>query len=667
MRKTWMIFALVAGLIVASSNVRAQEAAMCVCNLTGAPATPPPDSLRLGVILVQFSDWATNTDARGSVCQIHLPPNNIDHYTYQMFYDQFFGSNYRSPAVETHDAEKVFGSMKEYFQEMSYGKFKLRTNSDIINPHPNPNAPPQWVTLRQTKSWWHGTGPQQILDSALAVSGFNISGYDKIAVIHAGLEGGIGPIAIKNGLVYLAAEKGNSARGRTQTPGAFYGIGINCHEFGHLLDLPDLKIASAPWTGGHREFALMSTGNNGFMDGSAGNSTIGGYHAPTPLEGWSKLTLGWATYEEINADGPIIFPSLDATDRVCVRFINDANHSDWDEGEYFIIENRRPLFTNGKRTFDGDMVNGLIIWHHANTTYSETQLKMDIEEANGINEAGNGIASCKNTHLFPGTTNNTAFTPYTTPNTNKKDGTRSGFALTNIKVNGSGASAYVTANAYLNFYTGSWSGNVTTNTAWGGTVTVTTNVTVNSGVTLTIDPGAVIQFASGTSLTVNGKLVADSNDPTKRITFTGTTATPGFWNGITINSGSSTNASILQRCDVQYAVTGVNINYTGNSNDVTVEKCKIRYNSGGGLAIGGNNYSGATAHPLIKGNTISNNYIGFELYDYAKHYITCQVHFSIAHQGQTIRLRIYGAGPIMAMNTRWSASEAKVRLLPALV
>jgi hypothetical protein len=172
MRKTWTVFALVAGLLSAASpNVYAQEAAVCACNLSGT-TVPPPDSLRLGVILVQFSDWATNTDARGSVCQIHPFPQNLDDYTYQMFYDQFFGTNYRtsSNGIQTHDEEDVFGSMNEYFKEMSYGKFKLRANSDIINPHPNPNAPPQWATLRQTKSWWisQPLNPQRLLDSTLA-------------------------------------------------------------------------------------------------------------------------------------------------------------------------------------------------------------------------------------------------------------------------------------------------------------------------------------------------------------------------------------------------------------------------------------------------------------------------------------------------------------------
>ena len=80
MKSTWIVFALWTGLMVTSPNVYAQEATVCACNLTGAPAAQPPDSLRLGVILVQFSDWATNTDARGDRCHAHLQDS---HYTYQ--------------------------------------------------------------------------------------------------------------------------------------------------------------------------------------------------------------------------------------------------------------------------------------------------------------------------------------------------------------------------------------------------------------------------------------------------------------------------------------------------------------------------------------------------------------------------------------------------------
>jgi hypothetical protein len=152
---------------------------------------------------------------------------------------------------------------------------------------------------------------------------------------------------------------------------------------------------------------------------------------------------------------------------------------------------------------------------------------------------------------------------------------------------------------------GYWSSTITSNTTWSGNICVNANVTVNSGVTLTVSPGTTVKFASARKLTVNGRLVADSNDPTKRITFIGTTATPGFWNGIIINANA--NASTLRRCDVQYATDGMTINYNGYSNNVTVDKCKIRDHGYNGIYINGNNYSGVTVHPTISNSTIAAN------------------------------------------------------------
>ncbi len=166
------------------------------------------------------------------------------------------------------------------------------------------------------------------------------------------------------------------------------------------------------------------------------------------------------------------------------------------------------------------------------------------------------------------------------------------------------------------------SGTIATNTTWSNAIFVTGNVTVNSGATLTISPGTTVAFANGKSLTINGKLVADSNDSTKRIGFTSNSAplTSGSWNSIKINSGSSTNVSTLRRCNVQYAIDGVTLTYTGNSNNVTIDKCRIRNNSSYGIYIYGS--SSATVHPTISNNHIHNNGDGINLYNYAKPAIT---------------------------------------------
>ncbi len=448
MKKKWTVFTIVLlGLMNTHQNSRAQEV-LCPMGASGSPASPPPPSYRLGVILVQFSDWATNEDARGGHCLIDDADN---HYTYQMYHDLFFNANYRSPAMRTHDDESLFGSVKEFYEEISYGKFTFTANSGIINPTDplNPTLP-QWVTLPQTKAYWvsQSHNPQALLNAALTASGYSITGYDKIAVLYAGVAagGGLQGAGILGGLVYQLGEKTPLQRGRTQTIGTFYGIGSHCHEFAHLLGLPDLQVDGVSWPRGLDSFDLMAAGEQGFMDGNHLNS-LGGYHAPTPLSGWSKLVLGWAAYTDIATDQTINFPSFTESDNIFVRFVNDLNHNNWYEGEYFIIENRRPAFASGKRSFDGDMMNGLLIFHRANTPHASTNLNLDVVEANGVDEAGSYIGSGKNAHLFPGTTNNTAFTPLSNPSSNIRNGPRSGFALTNIAVNGNG----ISADAYVNY------------------------------------------------------------------------------------------------------------------------------------------------------------------------------------------------------------------------
>lgn len=157
---------------------------------------------------------------------------------------------------------------------------------------------------------------------------------------------------------------------------------------------------------------------------------------------------------------------------------------------------------------------------------------------------------------------------------------------------------------------GAWSSTISSNTTWSGNYSINANVTVNNNVTLTVSPGANVQFGSAKSLTINGKLVVDSNDPNNRITFSGASSTPSFWNGIKINSGSSTNVSTLRRCNVQYATTGITVTYTGTQNLVTIDRCRISNNSSNGIYVNGNAYSGAFVHPIISKNHVHHNSSG---------------------------------------------------------
>ena len=110
-----------------------------------------------------------------------------------------------------------------------------------------------------------------------------------------------------------------------------------------------------------------------------------------------------------------------------------------------------------------------------------------------------------------------------------------------------------------------WSGPITSNTTWVNTETqnIVGNVDVEPGVTLTVQPGTLVQFNNATSLTVDGTLLA-AGTSSKTINFTsvndnsatggGNTASPGNWGSITFDSDSAGN--VLTDTAIAYGGAG---------------------------------------------------------------------------------------------------------------
>ncbi|OGU27849.1 MAG: hypothetical protein A2057_07450 [Ignavibacteria bacterium GWA2_35_9] len=76
------------------------------------------------------------------------------------------------------------------------------------------------------------------------------------------------------------------------------------------------------------------------------------------------------------------------------------------------------------------------------------------------------------------------------------------------------------------------------------------NSTVNSGVTLTVQPGTILNFYDATKLTVNGILIVNGNS-TSGVTFTGSSM--GSWNGIKFVSA----VGAISYCDIINANTAL--------------------------------------------------------------------------------------------------------------
>jgi immune inhibitor A len=69
------------------------------------------------------------------------------------------------------------------------------------------------------------------------------------------------------------------------------GLGVFAHEFGHDLGLPDLYDTSGNTGGGENSTAFWSLMSSGANIGDGSPDGIG--DAPTDLDAWSKLYLGW--------------------------------------------------------------------------------------------------------------------------------------------------------------------------------------------------------------------------------------------------------------------------------------------------------------------------------------------------------------------------------------
>jgi parallel beta-helix repeat protein len=145
---------------------------------------------------------------------------------------------------------------------------------------------------------------------------------------------------------------------------------------------------------------------------------------------------------------------------------------------------------------------------------------------------------------------------------------------------------------------------------------VTDNVLVNSGVTLTIQPGVTIKFNSGRSFQVDGTLIARGTNLNK-ISFTSNLSTPapGDWGYIFLSdsspdaaydqTGAYTGGSILEYTVVEYA-GGVDVSNNGavrlNNTHPFINHTAIRNNAQSGLFAWG-----LTENLKIMNSVLTNN------------------------------------------------------------
>lgn len=134
-------------------------------------------------------------------------------------------------------------------------------------------------------------------------------------------------------------------------------------------------------------------------------------------------------------------------------------------------------------------------------------------------------------------------------------------------------------------------GVLTTNTTWTlseSPVSITDSLIVEEEVTLTVEPGVVVEFNAETALIIQGALNADGTD-TDSIKFTSAAATPeaGDWAGITFENNTGVGSSFSYAV-VEYGgfgSTGSNIYYRTGAYGVPISQTTIQHSSGNGIDV----------------------------------------------------------------------------------
>ena len=532
---------------------------------------------------------------------------DTNYYSYDYYEAMYLSEN--SYTDESPDERPVFGSARDYWDEVSYGQFRLADNSAIINPPVTVDGQQRidWLVSSHPKAYFHNHGGAHGLylearDTAIARGWLNSVGdYDCYAVVYANKQDGISnlwPVNV-NHHHFIVNEKAGGDVG-VAVNGYLAGIYHFVHEFGHCLALDDIRGPDGGNADGLGDFSLMGT--------YVGDWRI--WESPPHLSSYEKMLLEWLTPHELtNTARQHALPNVEDNAYALVYNLGGMNPNNWHTGEYFLVENRQA--TGFDRIYTDPITNnsgGLLIYHHGTAVFPSEERIM-LEEADGSHDLNLDYGNTGDLgDFYPGNSGNTRYTDHTTPNARRQDGSFSRFAVASI----SASQSTMTADFFVN----AWGNSVTQDTTWSGDVYLAHDIDVDNNATLTINPGTRVQIASGVSITVQSgaHLIADgtSADP---ITLTSAKATPsaGDWDGIRVCDGGPSSQTQFDYCEISYATTGLYIDNT----DVEITRSYIHHNSVHGVSL----VNGGTVDRMQYTSITENGSSGLNLYGNAAAYL----------------------------------------------
>jgi M6 family metalloprotease-like protein len=301
--------------------------------------------------------------------------------------------------------QQVYGSLADYYNEISCGALKVE--GKVFD----------WVEVKKNRMDYApltggGQGRDrtalfgEAMDLILKRDGADaLKDYDGVFFLYAG-----GRVNVPRGNLYWPHQGSFNHGGKSwryfivgEGGERMANISVFCHEFGHMLGLPDLYARpESPGSEGVGVWCCMSN--------QVGNGKPQHYCA------WSKEQLGWIKPAVIDptVKQKLILAPIEGNTKECFKVLARPDGS-----EYFLVENR------GKKGNDESLpAHGLLIWRVVNN-------KPILEESHGV-EGPSGPRIYLNAVPYPSAAND-SFTPYTTPSSRAQLGNGLPVHITNIR------------------------------------------------------------------------------------------------------------------------------------------------------------------------------------------------------------------------------------------
>ncbi|SYZ72782.1 exported hypothetical protein [Candidatus Zixiibacteriota bacterium] len=335
------------------------------------------------------------------------------------------------------------GSMKEYYIQNSYGNYIM--NGTVVG----------WYHASQNSTYYtnycdgsHGFGPypnnaSRLAEEAVALADPDVDysqfdndndGYvDGLFILHAGsgteVSGNECEIWSHASGIYYHTQDGVNIGSYSMEPEEYGGsglspIGVFCHEFGHILGLPDLY-----------DYDHSSAGC-GYWTIMANGSYNGDSRVPACFDSWCKSQIGFLSPTNVTANMTDVQLPVAAWNPVAYRL--------WANGsigsQYFIVENRQ--LTGFDSYLPGQ---GILVWHvnenfygnddewHPEVALEQADGRLDLQYAHNYGDAGDA---------FPGSSNNRNFDDKSNPGSKAYDSSVTQVAVWNI----SNSDSVMTAN-----------------------------------------------------------------------------------------------------------------------------------------------------------------------------------------------------------------------------